>query len=134
MPSSTSRHSHFFNAIELVGRLLIVILYLFSGAGKITSYAETASYMSSTGVPSALLPVVIALEILGSIAIVIGWRTRFVAFLMAGFTLLTALVFHTNFSDSTQQLMLLKNVSITGAFLLLVANGAGRFSIDSRRS
>jgi putative oxidoreductase len=86
------------------------------------------------GVPSALLPVVIAAEVLGAIAIVAGWQTRITAFLLAGLTVLSALFFHNDFGDPVQSVMFLKNVSIAGGFLLLVANGAGRFSVDARRS
>jgi putative oxidoreductase len=107
-------------------------MFLISGLGKTGSYAKTAGYMSAAGLPGALLPLVIATEVLGAIAIIVGWNTRITAFLLAGFTLLTAFVFHNNFGDQIQTLMFLKNVSITGAFLLLVANGAGPLSIDNR--
>jgi putative oxidoreductase len=89
--------------------------------------------MASAGVPSFMLPLVIALEIGGSIAIILGWHTRVVAFLMAGFTLLTAMLFHTNLGDQVQQLMFMKNLAIAGAFLLLVAHGAGAYSLDARK-
>lgn len=104
-----------------------------SGIGKISAYSGTAAYMASTGVPGALLPVVIAIEVLGAAAIIIGYKTRIVAFLMAGFTLVTALLFHNNFQDQIQMIMFLKNVSIAGGFLLLVANGAGPLSVDRRK-
>jgi putative oxidoreductase len=118
------------NAAELAGRTLLSVLFLLSGVGKIGAYATTAAYMSSVGVPSALLPVVIATEVLGATAIIVGWQTRVVASLLAGFSLLTALVFHINLADQIQMIMFLKNVSIAGGFLLLVANGAGPLSLD----
>jgi putative oxidoreductase len=117
---------------ELTGRILLAALFLISGLGKIGAYAATASYMSSAGVPSAALPVVIVTEVAGAISIIVGWKTRTTAFLLAGFTVLTAFAFHTNFADQIQTVMFLKNVSIAGAFLLLVANGAGPLSIDRR--
>ena len=117
-----------------VGRVLLSLLFLASGLTKIGHYSATAAYMASSGIPGALLPIVIATELLGALAIVVGWRTREAAFLLAGYTLLTALFFHTNFADQTQAIMFLKNISISGAFLLLVANGAGPLSIDQRRS
>jgi putative oxidoreductase len=122
------------NSIELVGRILLVVLFLLSGIGKVGAYAATAGYMASVGVPGALLPFVILIEVLGAIAIIAGWKVRVVAALMAGFTLLTGLVFHNNFGDQIQMIMFLKNVSITGAFLMLVANGAGRYSLDARNA
>ena len=117
---------------ELAGRVFLASLFLLSGLGKIGAYAGTAAYMSSLGVPGALLPVVIATEVLGAIAIIAGWQTRIAAFLLAGFTLLSALIFHTNFANQVEMIMFLKNVSIAGGFLLLVANGAGPWSLDAR--
>jgi putative oxidoreductase len=90
--------------------------------------------MASVGVPSVLLPVVIATEVVGATAIIVGWQTRITAFLLAGYSLLTALVFHTNFADQIEMIMFLKNVSIAGGLLLLVANGAGPLSLDRRRA
>ena len=124
--------SAFFKGTELAGRILLAALFLLSGLGKIGSYSATAAYMSSVGVPAALLPLVIATEVGGAISIIVGWKTRITAFLLAGFTALTALTFHTNFADQIQMVMFLKNVSIAGAFLLLVANGAGPLSLDRR--
>jgi uncharacterized membrane protein YphA (DoxX/SURF4 family) len=115
---------------ELAGRILLATLFLVSGLGKVGSYAATATYMSSLGVPGGLLPLVIATEVIGGLAIMMGWKTRITAFLLAGFTLLTAFVFHNNFADQVQSIMFLKNVSIAGAFLLLVGRGAGSLSID----
>ena len=119
---------------ELAGRILLSSLFLVSGLGKMAAYAATAGYMASLGVPGVLLPLVIATEVLGGILIVLGWKTRVVAFLLAGFSLLTALVFHSHFADQNQATHFLKNVAIAGAFLLLVANGAGPLSLDGRRA
>ena len=120
------------NMAELAGRVMLAALFLISGIGKIGSYAGTAGYMASQGVPGALLPAVIAVEVVGAAAIIAGWQTRITAFVLACFTLLAALVFHRNFGDQIQTIMFLKNVAISGGFLLLVANGAGRLSVDRR--
>jgi putative oxidoreductase len=117
---------------ELGGRILLSVLFLLSGLGKIGAYSGTAAYMSSVGVPGVLLPAVIAAEVLGALAIIVGWKTRVTAFLLAGYSLLTAVIFHSNFSDQIQVIMFFKNVSIAGGFLLLVANGSGPLSIDRR--
>jgi putative oxidoreductase len=117
---------------EIVGRVLLVVLFLVSGVGKIGAYSGTVAYMSSLGVPGALLPIVIAVEVLGGIAIVLGWKTRAMALLLAGFSLLTAMIFHHNFGDQIQSIMFLKNLSIAGGFLVLAANGAGPVSLDRR--
>ena len=117
---------------ELAGRILLASLFLLSGLSKLGAYSATAAYMASAGVPGALLPVVIATEVLVSLAIILGWKTRVAAALLAGFSLLTAFVFHNNFGDQIQMIMFLKNVSIAGGLLLLVVNGAGPLSIDRR--
>lgn len=122
------------SSTELSGRILLMVLFLVSSVGKITHYNATAGYMTSMGVPDALLPIVIAAELLGSLAIILGWHTRTVALLLAGFTLVSGVVFHSNFADQTQAIMFLKNLSITGAFLMLAANGAGPLSMDARKA
>jgi putative oxidoreductase len=128
--SINSRNTALENFTELAGRVLLASLFLLSGLSKLGAYNATAAYMSAFGVPTAVLPAVIAVEVLGAIAIILGWQTRVVAGLLAVFSLLTAFTFHTNFGDQIQMIMFLKNVSIAGGFLLLVANGAGPLSID----
>ena len=120
------------SSAELVGRILLGSLFLLSGLSKLGAYGATAAYMSSAGVPGALLPAVIAVELLGSLAVIVGWKTRAAAALLAGFSLLAAFLFHNNFADQIQMIMFLKNVAIAGGFLLLVANGAGAISLDRR--
>jgi putative oxidoreductase len=127
--SSTSTIQKF---SELLGRTFLAAIFLMSGLGKIGAYAGTAAYMASAGVPGALLPAVIALEVVGAIAITLGWKTRISALLLGGFTLLSGVIFHSNFADQIQMIMFMKNVAITGGFLLLVANGAGPLSLDRR--
>jgi putative oxidoreductase len=117
---------------EVAGRFLLSLLFLLSGLGKVSAYAATGGYMTAMGVPAALLPVVIGTEILGGLAIVLGFKTRIVAVLLAGFSLLTAIIFHRNLADQTQMIMFFKNLSIAGGFLLLVTNGAGPLSLDAR--
>jgi putative oxidoreductase len=120
------------NATELSGRILLASLFLLSGLGKITAYAATAGYMASVGVAGALLPLVIVTELLGSLAIILGWQTRVASLLLAAFTLVAGALFHNNFADQIQMVMFVKNVSIAGALLMLAANGAGRLSLDRR--
>ena len=132
--AADSSANTFQNLTELGGRILLASLFLISGVGKISAYSATAGFMASVGVPGALLPVVIAVEVLGAAAVIVGWQTRIVAFLLAGFSLLSALIFHNDFADQIQMVMFLKNVSIAGGLLLLVAHGAGRFSLDARAS
>ena len=117
-----------------LGRLLLSLIFIISGVGKIGGYAGTQAYMESVGVPGALLPAVIALEVLGGLAIVLGWQTRVVAFLLAGFCLVSAVLFHGNIGDQGQHIQFLKNLGLAGGFLVLVAHGAGAWSIDNREA
>jgi len=123
------------NAADLAGRIFIALLFLVAGIGKLgAGYEGTQAYMEAMGVPGMLLPLVIALEIGGAILLIAGFRTRTTALALAAFTLLSALLFHVDFSDQMQQIMFLKNVAIAGGFLLLAARGAGGWSMDVRNA
>jgi putative oxidoreductase len=115
-----------------VGRILISMMFVTSGFSKISGYSATQGYMEAMGVPGALLPLVIAVELLGGLAVMLGWHTRIAAFLLAGFSLLSALLFHANFGDQMQMIMFMKNISIAGGFLMIVALGGGAFALDNR--
>ena len=115
-----------------VGRIFLALMFVTSGFSKISGYAGTQGYMEAMGVPGALLPLVIALELLGGLAVMLGWHTRIAAFLLAGFSLLSALLFHANFGDQMQMIMFMKNISIAGGFLMIVAMGGGAFALDNR--
>src|SRR5512135_3632119 len=98
-----------YSVFELLGRILIALMFLQSGIGKIGNYVGTSHYMAAKGVPSILLPLVIILEVAGSLAVILGYKTRVFAFALAGFCILTALQFHLNFADQTQSIMFMKN-------------------------
>jgi putative oxidoreductase len=118
-------------AAELVGRILIAVIFVKSGVDKIGGYAGTQAYMDAAGVAGALLPAVIALEVLGGLALVAGYRTRIVAVALAAFTLLAAVLFHAA-PDPIQQLLFLKNLAIAGGLLILASRGASTWSLDAR--
>ena len=115
----------------LISRILLSVLFIVAGYGKITGYAGTAAYMASMHVPSFFLPLVILRELGGGLAIVFGFLTRFTALFISGFTIIAAIIFHNNFSDDMQQLMFMKDMSIAGGFLILGLFGAGKYSIDN---
>jgi putative oxidoreductase len=117
---------------HLAGRILLALIFVISGAGKIADPAGSAGYMQAMGVPAILLWPTIALELLGGLAIIVGFQTRLVAYLLAAFSLVAAAIFHTNFADQIQMIMFLKNISIAGGFLLLASSGATALSIDSK--
>ena len=116
----------------LAGRVLLAIMFVASGYGKIGGYEGTQGYMESIGVPGMLLPLAIVLELGGGLAIMAGWQTRIIAILLAGFTLLTAFTFHLNFAVQVESIMFMKNLSIAGGFLMLAAYGPGALALDNR--
>lgn len=124
--------SNALNYANTVGRVFIAAIFVVSGLGKIAGYAGTQAYMESMGVPGFMLPVVIILEVIGGLAIIVGWQTRIAAFLLAGFTIVSAILFHANFGDQMQQISFMKNIAIAGGFLFLVANGPGALALDNR--
>ena len=122
---------HIENYGSLTGRIFISAIFLMAGLSKLGGgYAATQGYMEAMGVPGQLLPLVIITEVLGAAAIIVGYKTRLVAFLLAGFSLISAIFFHFNFADQMQSILFMKNVAIAGGFLFLVANGAGFVSLD----
>lgn len=120
----------FNNIVLLVARILMPILFITAGWGKLTNYAGTAGYMASAGVPSFFLPLTILLEFGGGLAILFGFLTRTTAIFTAVFTILTALIFHIDFSVAVNQMMFMKNLSIAGGFFALFVAGPGTISID----
>lgn len=116
----------------LLGRLLIAPMFIVAGAGKIGGYAATQGWMEAMGVPGMLLPAVIALEIGGGLALLLGWQARLMAGLLAGFTIVAAAIFHNDFADQIQSLMFMKNLAIAGGLLFIAAQGAGGLSLDAR--
>lgn len=116
-----------------LGRILLSLIFVQSGLNKIVNYAGTQGYMESAGVPGGLLPLVIAVEVAGGLAVILGWHARLAAFLLAGFSLLSGLLFHGNFADQMQMILLMKNVALAGGFLMIVSHGGGPFSVDNRK-
>lgn len=117
-----------------VGRVLISAIFLLSGISKVSAYAATQGYMAAMGVPGEILPLVIAFEIAASVAIIIGFHTRPVALALAGFSLVTAVLFHGELGDQMQFIMFMKNIAIAGGFLFLAANGPGALALDNRNA
>ncbi|RDH85651.1 MAG: DoxX family protein [endosymbiont of Galathealinum brachiosum] len=121
------------NVIELTGRLFLGHIFLLAGLNKLgEGYAGTAGYMDSMGVPGALLPLVIALEIIGGLMVIVGFKVKWAAYALSGFTVLAAVIFHANLADQMQMILFMKNISITGGLLLLSVHGAGMLSIDNK--
>jgi putative oxidoreductase len=118
---------------SLVARLLIAPLFIVFGFEKITGYASSAGYMEAYGLPSFLLPLAILVELGGGLALLLGVFSRWVALALAGFCLVTALVFHTAWSGDggqAQFINFMKNLALAGGLLLLAANGPGKYAVN----
>jgi putative oxidoreductase len=120
------------NLAAPAGRFLLAIMFFLSGITKISQYEGTQGYMEAMGVPGALLPLVIITEAVGGLAIIFGYKTRYVALALAGFSALSAILFHADFSNQAEMTNFMKNFAIAGGFLTLVVHGAGSFSLDNR--
>lgn len=120
--------------IDLGARILLGLMFVVAGIGKLgEGYTGTAGYMESMGVPGALLPLVIATEIGAGLLIITGLQIRLAALALAGFTLLAAIIFHSNFADQMQSILFMKNLAVAGGLALLFVHGSGQLSIDQLR-
>ena len=122
------------DAVALVGRILLAVLFLMSGIGKLAAPAATQGYIAAMGLPLPVLSYFgsMSVEIIGSVLLIVGLQTRLTAAGLAFFTLLTAIFFHNNFADQNQMIHFMKNIAIIGGLLQVAAFGAGAFSLDRR--
>ena len=128
------------HALNLMGRLLLAALFLPAGLSKLSGFEGTVDYIGSVGLP---LPTVaagaaLALEILGSVALIVGFQTRIVAAVLAVFTCVASIFFHAFWAATpeqafVQQLLFFKNIGVIGGLLVLASSGAGAWSIDSKK-
>lgn len=115
--------------VSLVARILLSAIFVTAGINKVSGYTGTQAYMESHGLPGTLLPAVIALEVIGGLAVLLGIFSRYAGLALAAFCLAAAAVFHSDFSDQAQATNFMKNVSMAGGFLLLFASGSGRYAV-----
>ena len=118
--------------LEFIGRIFISLIFLIAGVGKIFNYEGTIGYMESFGIPGYLLIPAIIIEILFPLLVIIGYKTKLAAIILALFTILLAIIFHTDFSDQMQLMSFLKNFAIAGGFSIIFIKGAGKYSIDPK--
>ncbi|MCH9799883.1 MAG: DoxX family protein [Betaproteobacteria bacterium] len=119
--------------VQPLGRLMLALIFILAGVGKVTDLAGTSAYMEAMGVPSALLWPTILLEILGGIAIAIGYKTALAALGLALFSIAAAVLFHSDFSDKMQMILFLKNIAMAGGLLILATSGATAYSLDRKK-
>ncbi|WP_111854009.1 DoxX family protein [Acinetobacter oleivorans] len=125
------QHPKIFPFASLLMRVMISVIFILSGLGKIFQYSNNAGYMESMGVSSALLPLAILVEFGGGFLVLIGFQTRIAAFLLFGFSLVAAVLFHSG-DDMNSQIMFMKNISMAGGLLALILFGGGGFSVDKK--
>ena len=117
--------------LDLAGRILLALIFVAAGAGKIGGYAGTQAYMESAGVPGTLLPLVILVELGGGLLLAAGLFTRVMALALAGFTVIAALLFHFDLADQMQQIMFMKNLAIAGGLAVVLSRAPGAWSVDA---
>jgi len=125
------------NTVAAVGRILIAVIFILSGIGKLGAPAATQGYIASVGLPLPLpllgYGLAVLVELGGGLLLLVGFRTRAVAAVLALFTLAAALFFHSHLADQNQFIHFVKNLMIVGGLLQLVAFGATALSLDARR-
>jgi putative oxidoreductase len=126
-------NSNITNSAALAGRILLALLFIVSGFGKITGWDGTAGYMASKGLPMVpvLLALTIAMELGGGVLLAVGFRARWVAAAFVLFLIPVTFIFHPP-GDAAQQINFFKNLSIMGGMLMVFANGAGAYSVDRK--
>jgi putative oxidoreductase len=120
------------NSLNIAARVLMAQLFIISGVGKIAAYGGTMGYFASFGLPmpGVVVALTIIIEVGGGLALLFGLKTRWVAVVLALFTVAAALIAHRNFADPAQVINFTKNLAIAGGLLLFVKYGAGRPAID----
>ena len=116
--------------VEFIGRLLLSALFLIEGFGKISMQEDVIMYMEEYGVPGILFMPATTLEILFPLFLILGYKTKWAASVMALFTFAVAIIFHTDFSESMQMMLFLKDLAIAGGFMIIIAYGPGKISLD----
>lgn len=123
------------DAASTAGRVLLAVLFFMSGLAKLGASAGTIGYIASKGLPlpGLLYALAVAAEIGGGALLLIGFKARAAALALAAFTVVAAIIFHSQISDQNQMIHFMKNLAIAGGLLVVAAAGAGRFSLDARR-
>jgi len=121
------------NFFDLLGRILISILFLSSAYNKIFNVTGSVEWMEGFGVPGFLIYPTIILEVVLPIFIIIGYQTKISASILSVFCLATAFLFHADFSNQMQLIAFFKNIGLAGGFLFLVANGSKDWALDKKK-
>ena len=120
------------DVMNLTGRVLMAYIFIVAGWGKLTGFSGTEQYFQHLGIPALLVAPTILLEIGGGLALVLGFFTRWMALVLAAFCVATAFLVHFHPGDQGQMINFMKNIAMTGGFLILSAYGAGKLSLDAK--
>ena len=118
------------NLIDLIARIFISLLFLINGYSKVIYFDGTISWMESYGLPGFLIYPAILLEIIAPLLLIIGYKTKISSVMLAGFCIVTALIFLNDFSEQSQLNGFFKNIGLSAGFLFLAINGSKKFSLD----
>ena len=121
------------NILDLIGRILISALFLISAFNKIFNLEGSMSWMEGFGMPGFLIFPAIAVEVILPVLVIIGYQARIAAGILAVFCLMTAFIFHFDFSNQSQLISFLKNIGLAGGFLFIVANGTKDWAVDREK-
>ena len=116
--------------IELIGRIFLSALFLIEGIGKLFTQEQVITYMEDYGVPGILFIPAVVVEILFPLLLIVGYKTKLAASVMTLFILTVAIIFHTDFDDGIQLIFFLKDLAIAGGFMIVIACGSNKFSLD----
>ena len=116
--------------VELIGRIFLSVLFLIEGIGKLFTQEQVITYMEDYGVPGILFIPAVIIEILFPLLLIVGYKTKLAALVMALFTLTVTIIFHTDFGDGMQLIFFLKDLAIAGGFMIVIAYGSNKFSLD----
>ncbi|WP_157016944.1 DoxX family protein [Mesorhizobium xinjiangense] len=133
--SATAQTGSAASAVLVLGRILLSVMFILAGFSKLTAIGGTAGYFTSLGLPMPTVTTIVVglIELLGGLAVLVGFQTRIAAVLLALLCVGSALVAHTDFADQGQMINFQKNLAIAGGFLVLAVFGPGALSIDAKR-
>tara|TARA_B100000401_G_C52494134_1_gene571856 strand:- start:23 stop:409 length:387 start_codon:yes stop_codon:yes gene_type:complete len=121
------------NVLDLLGRIFISALFLISAFNKVFNLEGSISWMEGFGVPGFFIYPAIVIEIILPVLVIVGYKARLAAGVLAIFCLMTAFLFHFDFSNQTQLVSFLKNIGLAGGFLFIVANGTKDWAVDREK-
>tara|TARA_B100000767_G_scaffold216213_1_gene203766 strand:- start:1366 stop:1755 length:390 start_codon:yes stop_codon:yes gene_type:complete len=122
------------NFLDFIGRIFISALFLLSAYNKILNFSDTMNWMEGFGIPGFLLGPTIALEIILPLLIIIGYQTKLASTILFLFSIATAFIFHSDFSNQVEMIAFLKNIGLAGGFIIIAVNGPKDWAIEKKKT